>query len=155
MRACEADRCDAGATVNGRWCERHAYPTTMQPTVKVVPECTHSGIIDQGHCRTCGELVLAPIPGATLPAPEYALEGHSDADPVADAPVAAHVGSWSYKWATVEASIADAAEMLDGWRAERVKILVAMRESGMSLGDIAEVTGLTRQRIGQLLKAMP
>lgn len=97
MRGCEADRCDAGATVNGRWCERHG------PT-------------------------------------EYALE----------APTPTIV-----EWAQIEVAIAEAEGQLAQARQARRWVLERMSEQGLSLGDIAKVTGLTRQRIGQLLKTMP
>jgi len=51
--------------------------------------------------------------------------------------------------------VAEAEWELKRARDGRLAVLVAMREQGMSLGDIAKVTGLTRQRIGQLLKDMP
>ena len=102
MRGCEADRCEAGATVDGRWCERH------RPIV--------------------------------VPLTEYAIEAPSD---------------WADKWAQAQLLVDSRTEDLDEARNARLAVLIAMRESGWSLGDIAKVTGLTRQRIGQLLKDMP
>lgn len=113
MRGCEADRCEAGATVDGRWCERH------EPIV--VPHVAG------------GEPIVVPLT-------EYAIEAPSD---------------WADKWAQAQLLVDSRTEDLDEARNARLAVLVAMREQGMSLGDIAKVTGLTRQRIGQLLKDMP
>lgn len=124
MRACEADRCEAGATVNGRWCERH-------------------GVIDD---------VLRPVIVVDHQPPEYALEGHSEPDPVADAALERRRAEIIRNWPSVVKWIEDAELDLAEARAGRVSSMEAMRRTGMSLGDIAEVTGLTRQRIGQLLK---
>lgn len=108
MRACEADRCEHGATVNGRWCPRH-------------------------------------VPGDTDQwAPEYALEAHSE-------PVEGD-DYWAQEWATTSQYVTVCEERLAMARHIRTELLARMRRDGMSLGDIAEVTGLTRQRIGQLLR---
>ena len=125
MRGCEADRCDAGATVDGRWCERHAPgPVTEAYT--------------QAHEHA--ERTFLARADALREASGYAIEAPSN---VAQA------------WAKAEQMVDEAEWELKRARNGRLAVLIAMRESGWSLGDIAKVTGLTRQRIGQLLKDMP
>lgn len=113
MRGCEADRCDAGATVDGRWCERHAP----------ADEHVHRLIqVSRVLAMTDDERRIERLTLDYLGASE---------------------------------KIAELEEQLSDWRGMRVLVLRNMRRTGMSLGDIAKVTGLTRQRIGQLLKDMP
>lgn len=122
VRACEADRCEHGATVNGRWCERHA-PVVVVTTTALAedpngPSRAHSVTYSVGT-------------------PEYAQEAHTISE---------------HEWTRICAAIAEAEGRLAQVRETRRALLEEMRAKGMSLADIAEVTGLTRQRIGQLLK---
>lgn len=125
MKGCEADRCEAGATVDGRWCERHA----PGPVTKAYA---------QAHEHA--ERTFLARADALREASGYAIEAPSD---------------WADKWAQAQLLVDSRTEDLDEARNARLAVLIAMRESGWSLGDIAKVTGLTRQRIGQLLKDMP
>lgn len=131
MRGCEADRCDAGATVDGRWCERHV-PADERPVRPVVIEYDENG----------GPFVAPVVGQDATPAvtPGYALEAPYD---------------WGPEWADAERYVAECGQRLRTARQIRSELLARMRRDGMSLGDIAKVTGLTRQRIGQLLKDMP
>lgn len=61
------------------------------------------------------------------------------------------VNGWDARWAEVQAGVSAAESKLSGARGRRVETLQAMKSAGMSLGQMSEVTGLTRQRVGQLL----
>lgn len=125
MRACEADRCDLPATVVGRWCERHA------PADKRVHR-----LVEIQHDANGDPFIKAQMTRADV-APEYAPEAPSTPAGV---------------WLRAESMVDEAEHALKRAREGRLAVLQAWRDQGMSLGDIAEVTGLTRQRIGQLLK---
>lgn len=58
---------------------------------------------------------------------------------------------WAAVWASVEAGIADAEARLAGARDRRRRLLGEMRAAGLSFGEIAGVTGLSRQRVQVLL----
>lgn len=149
MRACEADRCDAGATVGGRWCERHV---PADERVHRLVEIQHDA---NGDPFIEAQMTRADVtPGFAVTSAELETPASlaPEPDPVADAALERRRDELVRWWEGAAEEMAEATNRLEHARARRVEVLDDMRRTGMSLGDIAEVTGLTRQRIGQLLR---
>lgn len=85
---------------------------------------------------------------STPPEPRKAAGGAASE---VEADVELEDSAWLPRWEAVAAEIEAAETRLSTARARRRELLGEMN-ADLSLGDIAEVTGITRQRVGQILK---
>lgn len=62
------------------------------------------------------------------------------------------VSEWRPTWEMLAGKVGEAEADLERLRRERLGLLRAMRKRGLTLAEIAAVTGISRQRVGQLLR---
>lgn len=101
----------------------------------------------------CGQLREATAantpPGPSAP-PES--EDKGGASPEVEAGDGPDGSRWAEKWEAAGLVLAELDADLERARAQRVELLREMTDAGLSYGDVAAVTGISRQRVGQLLK---